>query len=167
MRLEILIATMILLVGCACEPIPTTNTTTTTMPLDVFTLGYQNELPVTTWEDTRILADEKFGSTTLWNCDGINMEFEGPPEGYPFPEKDGMYGNKWVDSEGEFVRYSVEIRCMLRIDNRTRTPILTFEFDPNDGKIEYLICNHNIYDNCPIDEEGRYIWIVYGRDMRK
>ena len=122
-----------------------------------------NTLPITTWDETKALAIEKYQNDTIWNCDGENMEFEGPPDGWPFPENDGMYGRKWVDSNGTFVRYSVGIRCMLRIDNRTRVPIMTFEFDPNDGKIQYLICYHDNIDSCPVNEDGNYTWIVYGR----
>lgn len=171
MKLGILIATMLLFVGCACEPLTTTtSTTTTTMPetLDVFTLGYQNELPVMSWQETRELAIDKFGSDNLWNCNEENMEFRGPPsDDYPFPENNGMYGYEVFNSDNELIRHHIGIECMQRLDATTSLQLLVFDFNPNDGKIQNLICDRTKFDNCPQDEEGKYIWIVYGRDMRK
>lgn len=144
--------------------------------LDFNTLARSpDDLPITTWEQARSLAYEKYGGQEIWNCSGENMTgFQG--FNGTLPQKvDGYYGwpatmcAEWKTEkqnecvESEIQGFSVIMECNF-IDERypdgrpkSGKVGLSFWFDPNNGFIQRLGCNYYRYDNCPKYENGTYI----------
>lgn len=141
-----------------------------TEPVVIFLTESRSLLPITTWEQAFDLAVAKFGSEEIWNCereDMIKIPTAIPNGTIPIDEfgNYGYRGTTLINNKTEIVGYSVLFECDIVKEwdelGRPKSGVegLRFQFDPNNGWIERLICNSIEYENCPKNENGEYIWI--------
>lgn len=154
-----------LLICCSCLPIE--------IPPEEINYGIlgtkDSNYPITTMNEAFELAIDKFGSEDIWNCDQDNMIKEIYIEGDLPLDEFGLYGYRattLINDERKIVNYVVYFECKIinewYPDGKPKRGMmgLNFKFDPNNGWIQYLICNNEIYDDCPKDDEGDYIRIM-------
>jgi len=129
----------------------------------------RSRFPITTGQEVRDYALDIMEIP----CDGPDMYISSSVEFTERmkPDEFGYYGLRAttiIDGKVRIVGYTTFAECVVVEERypdgkpKSGTFLWRVRFDPNNGWVQQAICNWDLTDDCPTDENGEYIWINRG-----